>query len=102
MAGQNGRVEFHFDVKRDAKPTILEDGRVDFRELNLIECVTEGQQLCTLVPAENGTPGKTVFGTLDSCDKWKTGNSSKSGRNVTVSEDGMQSGFKYQWPGQLY
>jgi len=32
-------VEFHFDLKKERKPTILEDGRVDFRELNLIESV---------------------------------------------------------------
>jgi len=35
--GQNGKVEFHFDLKKERKPTILEDGRVDFRELNLMK-----------------------------------------------------------------
>ena len=60
--GQNGKVEFHFDIKRESKPTILEDGRVDFRELNLIQSAEQGQTLCTLKPPIRGTPGKTVCG----------------------------------------
>lgn len=58
--GQNGKVEFHFNLNRDNKPVVLEDGRVDFRELNLIESVKKGQVLCSLIPPLLGTPGKTV------------------------------------------
>jgi hypothetical protein len=86
--GQNGKVEFHFDVNRDGKPTILEDGRVDFRELNLIESVAEGQKLCTLIPPLPGTPGKTVLGTMIPATNGKAVSLPK-GRNVTLSEDGL-------------
>lgn len=86
--GQNGKVEFFFDTKRESKPTILEDGRVDFRELNLIESVAQGQTLCTLVPPIPGTPGKTVSGTDIPALDGKPATLPK-GRNVIVSPDGM-------------
>lgn len=60
--GQNGKIEFYFDIQKERKPTILEDGRVDFRELNLIESVHKGQKLCGLIPPQPGTKGKTVNG----------------------------------------
>ncbi|MEN6312947.1 MAG: FapA family protein [Clostridiaceae bacterium] len=86
--GQNGKVEFHFNVKKDNKPTILEDGRVDFRELNLIESAMAGQRLCTLIPPVKGTPGKTVSGTDIQAGEGKLAVLPK-GRNVSVSPDGM-------------
>lgn len=85
--GQNGKVEYYFDIKRDGKPTIMDDGRVDFRELNLIESVAQGQKLCTLVPPVPGIPGKTVHGIDIYPMEGKPANFPK-GRNVSLSEDG--------------
>ena len=56
--GKNGKVEFHFDINREHKPTILDDGRVDFRELNLIQSIEKGGVLCSLIPPAQGIPGK--------------------------------------------
>lgn len=86
--GQNGRVDYCFDVRRDGKPTILEDGRVDYRELNLVESVHQGQMLCSLVPPVKGTPGKTVYGAVLPA---LNGNPAKvpKGRNVEVTGDGQ-------------
>lgn len=86
--GQNGKVEFFFDIKKDGKPTIMEDGRVDFRELNLIESVSQGQKLCTLVPPTPGVMGKTVYGTDIHPSEGKPAVLPK-GKNVSVSEDGL-------------
>lgn len=88
VGGQNGRIEFHFDTKRDGKPTIMEDGRVDFRELNLIQSVNQGDVLCTLIPPVPGTVGKTVLGTDVPAQEGKPVVLPK-GRNVGVSEDGL-------------
>lgn len=85
--GQNGKVEYFFDVKRDGKPTIMDDGRVDFRELNLIESVTQGQKLCTLIPPVPGIAGKTVHG-IDIHPIEGKPSSLPKGRNVSLSEDG--------------
>lgn len=86
--GQNGKIEYHFDTKKNGKPTIMEDGRVDYRELNLIESVTQGQKLCTLIPPVPGVKGKTVFGTDIPAVEGKPGALLK-GKNVSISEDGQ-------------
>ena len=85
--GHNGRIEFHFDTNRESKPMILEDGRVDFRELNLIQSAEKDQALCTLIPPVPGKPGKTVYGTDLPALNGKPAVLPK-GRNVSVSEDG--------------
>lgn len=86
--GQNGKLEVFFDIKKDSKPTILEDGRVDFRELNLIESVNQGQTLCTIVPPVQGTAGRTVSGTDIPPVEGKPAILPK-GRNVSISPDGQ-------------
>lgn len=86
--GQSGKVKFHFDIRKNGKPTILEDGRVDFRELNLIEIVKEEQALCTMIPPIPGIPGKTVTGEPIHPVNGKPVTLPK-GKNVAVSEDGM-------------
>lgn len=87
--GRSGKVEFHFDVNREVKPTILDDGRVDFRELNLIQNVEQGEILCTLIPPTPGTPGKTVAGTdVPALDGKPV--ALPRGRNVSISEDGSK------------
>lgn len=86
--GQNGTVEFFFDIKKDGKPTILEDGSVDFRELNLIENVSKGQKLCSLVPPFPGIHGKTVTGNDITPSEGKQAVLPK-GKNVIAAEDGM-------------
>jgi uncharacterized protein len=86
--GQNGKVDFKFDVSKDHKPTILEDGRVDHRELNLIESVKKGQLLCSLIPQVKGIPGKTVYGVDILALDGKPGILPR-GRNVVISEDGQ-------------
>ncbi len=86
--GQNGKVQFQFDINKERKPTILEDGRVDYRELNLVESVRKGQVLCSLIPAVKGVPGKTVCGTDIPA---LNGNPAvlPKGRNVEISPDGQ-------------
>lgn len=86
--GQNGKIEFFFDIKRERKPTILEDGRVDFRELNLIESVVKGQRLCGLVPPRPGTPGRNVTGGEIPALDGKPATLPR-GRNVEITDDGQ-------------
>lgn len=85
--GQNGRVEFLFDVSKDRKPTILDDGRVDYRELNLIDNVTTGQELCRLIPPLEGIPGKNVLGKEIPALSGKAAILPK-GRNVEIDNTG--------------
>lgn len=86
--GNNGKVEFHFSTKKESRPTVLEDGRVDYRELNQIENVRAGQLLCTLIPPEPGSPGKTVNGADIQAIDGKPAILPR-GRNVEASPDGQ-------------
>lgn len=62
--GEDGYIEYFFDTKADKpKPSISEEGEVDFRELNLFQTVKKGQPLARKVPVKPGQPGKTVYGT---------------------------------------
>jgi uncharacterized protein (DUF342 family) len=87
--GQNGKVKFHFDLKKDRKFTELEDGRVDFYNLNIIESVEKGSVLCSLVPPLPGVPGKTVDGSEIPAQEGKLATLPK-GKNVEITEDGQQ------------
>lgn len=87
--GQNGKIRFHFDISKERKPTILDDGRVDYRELNMIESVSKGQVLCSLIPPQPGTSGKTVVGGDIPALDGKPAVLPR-GRNVEASPDGVQ------------
>lgn len=87
--GQNGKVKFHFDLNKDRKHTVLEDGSVDFHDLDIIESVEKGKVLCSLVPPLPGVPGKTVVGSEIPAVEGKLATLPK-GKNVEISEDEQQ------------
>ncbi|MGE5416623.1 MAG: DUF342 domain-containing protein [Acidobacteriota bacterium] len=61
--GDDGRIEYKFALPQDKiKPAELEDGRVDYKNLNLIHNVQRGELLAVRVPPKLGTPGVTVTG----------------------------------------
>ena len=61
--GRDGRIVFHFNTDaKTARPKLTEEGKVDYKSLDLFEPVTEGQVLVTREPATEGTPGMTVRG----------------------------------------
>ena len=43
--GEDGEIRYLFDTEVKIRPTILEDGRVDLKELNIIQTVSKGQCL---------------------------------------------------------
>ncbi|HOO57081.1 MAG TPA: FapA family protein [bacterium] len=62
--GENGEIKFFFDHRESgAKPTVNEEGEVDFKELNLFQKIRAGEPLALRTPATPGVPGKTIFGT---------------------------------------
>ena len=87
--GQSGKVMFHFDLNKERKQTVLEDGRVDYHNLNIIESVEKGKVLCSLVPPLPGVVGKSVLGSDIPASEGKAATLPK-GKNVEISEDGQQ------------
>lgn len=85
--GTNGKVEFHFNLHKDTTPTIMEDGRVNFRELNLIENVNQGQILVTTTEPTAGQAGKNIVGGIISALNGKPAVLPK-GKNVEITEEG--------------
>jgi uncharacterized protein (DUF342 family) len=88
---QNGRdafVQFNFETDK-TKHRLKEssDGRVNFKELNLIQNVVAGQPLARKVAPEYGNAGKTVTGKLIQARNGKD-MPSPLGRNVHMAEDG--------------
>jgi uncharacterized protein (DUF342 family) len=64
------------------------NGRVDFRELNLVENVEAGQILATKKPPEEGVAGRSVTGKSLPAKPGKN-IQIEIGKNVKLSEDGM-------------
>lgn len=80
------QIEYYFETKPLAKPKMLEDGSVDFHELNLFIPVSKGDVLAKLIPHEQGQNGIDIYGenVLTNSPKVKH---LKYGRNITISED---------------
>ena len=61
--GRDAAIECCFPTSQEQyKPRILDNGRVDFHNLNLINNVAEGQELARKIPAVPGEEGFTVAG----------------------------------------
>jgi len=87
--GKNGEVKFLFDINKESKPTIMEDGTVNYKEMNLVENVMKGQKLAELIPPVPGKPGKNIVGSeLKAIDGRRV--YIPRGRNVVLSEDGSE------------
>ena len=84
--GQNAWVEYFFETDRKARPTLNEDGSVDFFHLNNINHVHKGDVLAVLHPEVQGTPGMTVLGESQAATVVKRG-VLHYGRNIELSED---------------
>lgn len=84
--GKNGEIEFYFDISDQVKPQILEDGRVDYKQLNIVRNVNKGQKLARIIEPIQGIPGRNVLGTEISVPVAKPAPNPR-GKNVELSED---------------
>jgi hypothetical protein len=84
--GTDARIEYYFQTDLSAKPTLNEDGSVDFFHLNTISSCNQGDVLARLFPADAGEPGMSVYGERINPREVKR-TSLRYGRNITLSED---------------
>ncbi len=92
MKPQNGKdagVLFNFETDK-SRIHLKEaaDGKVNFRELGLIQNVMAGQPLARRIPPETGKPGRTVTGKIIPARNGKDA-SPPLGRNVHLGDDGL-------------
>ncbi len=84
--GADAKIEYYFNTDLKARPTLKEDGSVDFFHLNNINHCHKGDVLARLFPEDPGDPGFNVCG-----EKIKPRDVRRQmlryGRNITVSED---------------
>jgi hypothetical protein len=86
--GDDSRMQFMFEVDRSKLHIEEKDGKIDYKELHLVQNVVEGQALARKIPPKSGIPGRTVTGKLLPARNGKD-ISLPLGKNVHASEDGL-------------
>ncbi|MBQ9983213.1 MAG: DUF342 domain-containing protein [Lachnospiraceae bacterium] len=86
VQGKDAQVIYKFETSPTAKPKLLEDGSVDFHELNLFTSVKAGDLLAEMIPEVQGTEGVDVYGNVVPPVRVKP-KALKHGRNIRMSED---------------
>lgn len=86
VQGKNAYIEYKFNTDKKAKPTLNEDGSVDFFHLNILNHCNKGDVLAILHPEEPGEAGENIFGDrIQPAEVRKE--TLKYGRNIDLSED---------------
>jgi len=89
--GEDAKIEFKIKVSDEAQYNFHEDekGRVDFKEINLIENVVAGQVLAIKIPATEGKPGVDIYGNEIPASDGKD-IALQPGKNTILSDDGVE------------
>ncbi|MBQ0051584.1 MAG: DUF342 domain-containing protein [Treponema sp.] len=86
--GHDAYIAYNFETDRSKiRAKEAANGQVDFKELNLIQNVVEGQPLAQKILAEDGKAGKTLFGRYLEAKNGRDINL-PLGKNVRVDTDG--------------
>jgi uncharacterized protein (DUF342 family) len=87
--GHDGEIKYLFCTDMKIRPEVLKDGRVDFKQLNIVQNVKKGACLAEKTLPTQGMNGITVTG---KAIRSKPGKSVyfKKGKNVRESEDHMK------------
>lgn len=88
IRGKDGNIKYHFEMDKPLLPKLNVDGTVDYKELDSLNNVNEGDTLATIIPPMDGVDGIMVNGEIIPHIKGKTPKF-KYGKNVCVSKDGL-------------
>ena len=84
--GTDAKIEYFFNTDVHAKPTMKEDGSVDYFHLGIVNNIKAGDKLATIIPEDPGDPGMTIQGTPIKPREVKKLRHN-FGKNITLSED---------------
>jgi len=89
--GQDGHVAMLFDTSEQSlKPKVLEDGTVDYRNLNNVKMVKEGEILARIEPPKVGESGRNVYDEEIPGKEGKVVAKIPKGKGVKLSDDGTE------------
>ena len=88
VEGRNAVIKYNFRTKLESRPKVLEDGTVDFQNLDIINHVNEGDVIAYIEPMVEGKPGKNLLGATVLPKKVRNA-VMKHGKNIHLSEDGL-------------
>lgn len=88
--GIDGKVIYEFNTDKLIKPSLLEDGSVDFHNLNIVNNVARGDVIVRIKPEVEGEPGKDVFGEVVPAPPVKKALLPKHGPNITSAKGGKE------------
>ncbi len=86
--GTDAVIELGFPTEFKVEPKVLENDKVDYKELQMIVTVAKGDVLARKTPATSGESGCTVTGKVLAAKAGKDKQLLK-GRNTTLSADGL-------------
>lgn len=89
VEGTTGEIDFHFDKDTVSKPAMDSRGKVNYKELDKVKSVQEGDLLCEWATGKEGVDGMDVFGNILSSKPVKAG-VMRAGKNTHLSEDKTQ------------
>ena len=84
--GTDARIEYYFETDLSTKPTLNEDGSVDFFHLNTVCHCKKGDLLARRFPEDPGDPGINLYGERTNPREVKR-DPLRFGKNVILSED---------------
>lgn len=84
--GTDARIEYYFDTDPSTKPTLNEDGSVDFFHLNTVSHCKKGELLARRFPEDPGDHGTNIYGERVNPREVKR-DPLRFGKNIILSED---------------
>lgn len=87
--GGAGKLEYHFKIDDKINLKEQSDGTVDYKDLGLVQNVSQGDILCTATPPTDGKDGMNVFGEVIPFKKGLPA-TLNAGANTVLSEDKTQ------------
>lgn len=89
VQGKDAVIRYYFEKDVKTVPRELENGRVDYHDLNTVMNARTGTLLAEKIPATEGAPGKSVFGNEIPAKRGKDA-ALPYGKGVERSEDGLR------------
>lgn len=86
VPGKDAYIDYKFNTNIHARPTVREDGSVDFFNLNTISHCAKGQVLAEIIPEVHGQNGRNIYGIELEARPVKS-TLFHFGKNIEVSED---------------